>query len=107
MRGFYFVALPLAFPDDDPLAPRGAAAGAGRVTCDFCACELAADGNVLRMSSRAKDLAKIEARLEKAADEVATAKARLAELEQELAAAKAAMTARPAPAGASSVFDLG
>lgn len=86
------ICLPFFFPTDD-LGPGGE--GAGRVTCDFCKCRLAADGEVLGTSSRAKALLKIETRVEQLETELAAAKALVQEREQELAAARAELARRP------------
>jgi hypothetical protein len=60
-----------------------------RIVCDFCACELASDGGVLKTSERAK-------KLERADKEITDLQGRLDTKTQELEDLKAKQTA-PAP----------
>ena len=82
--------------DSDPAAPIGARSGGP--TCEFCGCNLAADGAVLKTSARARELARIDEKIERLETDLATARARVTELETQLAAATAELAQpRPAP----------
>jgi len=91
MHRFFGVAMPLC--QVDPAAPVGSRSQGGP-TCEFCGCQLAADGAVLKTSQRARELARVDERIERLESDLATARGRVTELETELAAA----IARPAPA---------
>ena len=71
-------------PNDPPPSPRRAA----RVTCDFCQCELAPSGDVLKMSDRARsmrdgddEIKKRDKRVTELETEIAEHKRKIAELE--------------------------
>lgn len=90
IRNFFGVAG-LCF--QDPGAPGGARTAG--VTCEFCECGLAGDGAVLKTSARARQLARIDEKIEKLEQDKATALARVTELETQLAAALAKLAAIP------------
>lgn len=82
----------------DPAAPGGGSGTFRGCTCDFCNCTLAADGGVLKMSPRARELAKIEDKIERLELDLAAAKAAAAAAETQLTAARADLARRPVPA---------
>ncbi len=56
----------------------------GKLVCEYCECQLGADGRVLRRSERAKSLIQLDTDLERANATVATLTAAKAELETRL-----------------------
>jgi hypothetical protein len=59
---------------------------AGKLVCEYCECQLGADGRVLRRSERAKQLIQLDTDLERANAENATLKTSVANLDTALAA---------------------
>jgi len=88
------------FFQHDPAAPAGGRSGGP--TCEFCGCSLAADGAVLKTSDKARQLARIDEKVERLETDLAAARARVTEAEGQLAAAVAELRAlkesQPAPA---------
>jgi septal ring factor EnvC (AmiA/AmiB activator) len=60
-------------------------ASADKLICEYCECQLAADGRVLRRSERAKTLIQLDTDLERANAENAGLKTSVANLETALA----------------------
>lgn len=92
MRRFFGVAERCF--QSDPGAP-GGGAPRGHIECGFCGCGLGADGGVLKTSTRARELARIDEKIERLEGELATARGRVTELTGELAAAVAKLAAVP------------
>jgi hypothetical protein len=78
-------------PPNDPAPSPAPPPRAGRVTCDFCGCQLAANGDVLRMSDEAKAMQKASHALADVRAELAEEQAKLAEANAALDAAKKAV----------------
>lgn len=102
MRDIFGVRFPF-FQVVDPVAPAGGQSqGAGPV-CEFCGCKLGADGAVLKTSERAKQLARVDERIERLESDLAAARGRVTEVEGQLGAAVSELQelrqSRPAPAG--------
>jgi len=75
--------------DDDDLAPPGGTGtGAKRISCEFCECQLASSGEVLKRSARAKELMKFEEEITELRAELDGARGQVADLETQLGAAK-------------------
>jgi septal ring factor EnvC (AmiA/AmiB activator) len=93
----------------DPAAPVGGRSGGP--TCEFCNCSLAADGAVLKTSDRARQLARIDEKIERLEGELAAAKAANTELQTQLTAAVTELQdvkqSRPAPAAKSRGLHFG
>jgi len=78
--------------DGDPLAPAGGSGLAPkRINCEFCDCQLASSGEVLKRSTRAKELIALEETVDDLRAEVAAAKAAVLAAEQATATATAAL----------------
>lgn len=87
MRKFYSVLFPL-MNEGDPLGPAGGG-GAKGLTCEVCESRLAANGDSLKVSAKAKKML--------AADEaLADAQSRIDALTREVAALKDALAAEQA-----------
>lgn len=84
-------------PGNPPPAPAPAPAPApvrpSRITCDYCQCSLAADGGVLVTSDRAKDLNRLEERIEVLTREISGHQATIQALTTERDEARSALAA--------------
>ena len=75
--------------EDDELAPPGGTGtGAKRISCEFCECQLASSGEVLKRSARAKELMSFEESITELRAECEGARGQVVDLESQLAAAK-------------------
>jgi len=75
-------------PNDPAPTPPAPPTRTNRVTCDFCGCQLAANGDVLRMSDEAKAMQKASHNLSEVKAELSTVQGKLTEAETALAEAK-------------------
>lgn len=76
-------------PEDDDLAPPGGTGtGAKRISCEFCECQLASSGEVLKRSARAKELMAFEEDNTAIRADLDGARAQVIDLEAQLSAAK-------------------
>jgi hypothetical protein len=69
------------------------------VVCEFCECKLTRRGQVIEISGKAKDLRKLQDRIDKLDATGAEQADTITRLERELAEARAAVTKKPAKAG--------
>jgi flagellin-like hook-associated protein FlgL len=90
-------------PPNDP-APTPTPTRTNRITCDFCGCQLAANGDVLRMSDEAKALQKASHKLDELRAELASVQAQLAEANAAIEEAKKNVTAAVGAAEAHRLF---
>lgn len=84
--------LPPPAPAPAPV-PAAPPSSARRITCDFCGCQVAPDGGVLRTSDRARALRDLEDDLTAERAALAASAAEVARLTEELRAAAAARQA--------------
>jgi hypothetical protein len=101
MSTFMDELIPPVDPAPSPLGapePRRSAS----VVCEFCECQLAPDGGVMKMSENARGTVKLKDRLASVAADLEAAHADLARAQAEIAQLKAAA----APSQSGHIFDL-
>lgn len=76
-----------------------------KVRCDYCECQLGADGGVLRVSERAKELNRQDERIENLKRDISKLQGELDTAKADLAAARAELTAATAKRAASDDWD--